>query len=130
MVYLQIKRLGILKKKADCFTDNKLLTCKCLIVARKKKKGMKLPLKPDSTITTERKERLERFLKENLRDCEESWNSLKEVLQRATKHVFDKKKKKCEDWFDDHDTEIQILLRDKRKDRNSLRIQIRKLKNK
>lgn len=74
----------------------------------------------------ERKENLKRFLDEERRECEESWDDLKEVLQKATKHVFGKKKRKSVDWFEDQDEEIQKLLKNKELsgDRKALRDEI------
>ena len=117
---------------ADCFTDDKLLTCRCHIVVKKKRRGTRPPPKLDTTVSATRKEKLERFLDEQLQDCEESWEDLKEVLQNAGKHVFGKKKRRSEDWFEDQDETIQSLLKDKklRGDRTALREEIRKLKNK
>ena len=87
---------------ADCFTDHKFLTCKCcILINNKKKKGTKPPSKLDTTMSAERRLNLKRFLDEERRECEESWDDLKEVLQRATKHVFGKKKRKSVDWFED-----------------------------
>ena len=99
-------------------------------MVKRKKKGTQSPPKPDTTINTERKEKLERFLEEKLPGCEETWKNLKEVLQNATKHVFGKKKRKSEDWFDDQDNEIQRFLKDKKLswDKEALREEIRKLK--
>ena len=67
-----------------------------------------------------------------MKDCEVSWDKLIETLQSATRHVFGKKKKSSLDCFYDQDAEIQTLLRDKWliSDRNALRSEIRKLKNK
>ena len=118
---------------ADCFTDHKLLICKCCIVIKTTKKGPRPPCKPDTHLTNERKVKLESFLEEKIPDCELSWDDLKGILQTATEYVFDKKKKKkkSDDWFDDQDQEIHKLLKDKQKigDKKGLREEIRKLKN-
>ena len=118
---------------ADCFSDHKLLTCRCSIVVRKKRKRTKPPTKLDTTMNTEKKERLESFLDEQLQDLrEESWEDLRQVLQNATNQTFDKKTRMSQDWFEDHDEKIQSLLKDKKLngDRTALREEIRKLKNK
>ena len=99
---------------AVCFSDHKLLTCRCSVVVRKKRKGTKPPTKFDTTMNTEKKERLERFLEEQLQDLrEESWDDLRQVLQNVTNQTFDKKKRRNQDWFEDHDEKIQSLLKDK-----------------
>ena len=115
---------------ADCLTDHKLLIAKCCFVVKKRRKT-KPPSRPDISLNPEKKEKLDLFLKEKLPSCEESWEDLKEVLQNAAKHVFEKRKKKNADWFDDQDDEIQGLLKDKklRGDKSELKKEIRKLKN-
>ena len=118
---------------ADCFTDHKLLTCRCSIVFRKKWKSTKPSTILDTTMNTEKKGRLEKFLDEQLQHiCEGSWEDLRMVLQNAAKQTFDKKKRRSQDWFEDHDEKIQSLLKDKKLngDRTALREEIRKLKNK
>ena len=70
--------------------------------------------RPDISLNTEKKEKLVLFLEEKLFDCEETRDDLKEVLQNAAMHVFEKKKKKNADWFDDQDDEIQGLLKEKK----------------
>ena len=54
---------------ADCFTDHKLLVCKCRFSIKPKKKGAKPPKKLNTNVTSERKEKLERFLNERLPEC-------------------------------------------------------------
>ena len=112
---------------ADCFTDHKLLTAKCCFVVKKRRKT-KPPSCPDISLNTEKKEKLELFLEEKLLGCEECWDDPKEVLQNAAKHVFEKRKKKNADWFDDQDDEI---LKDKKLcgDKSELKREIRKFKN-
>lgn len=114
---------------ADCFTDHKLLITNCSFRIQPKKKGLKPPKKFDATLTYERKLRLQSFLDEKLPDCEHNWEEFKLTLQQAAKHTFDQKKKVSNDWFDDHDEEIQRLLKDKHLNRNELRDRIRQLKN-
>lgn len=77
---------------ADCFMDHKLLITKCCFLVKKKRK-IKPPSKPDTTLNIERKKKLELFLEEKLPHCKGSWDSLKEVLQHTAKHVFGKKKR-------------------------------------
>ena len=78
---------------ADCFTDHKLLTAKCRFVVKKRRKT-KPPSSPDISLNAEKKEKLELFLEDKLLGCEKSWDDLKDVLQNAAKHVFQKRKKK------------------------------------
>ena len=53
------------------------------------------------------------------------------MLQNATKQTFDNKKRRSQDWFEDHDEKIQSLLKNNKLngDRTVLRKKIRKLKN-
>ena len=65
-------------------------------------------------MNAEKKERLERFLDQQLQDIrEESWEDLRKVLQNATNQTFDEKKHRSQDWFEDRDEKIQSLLKDK-----------------
>ena len=114
---------------ADCFTDHKLLVCKCRFSIKPKKKGTKPPKILDTRFDRERKDKLELFLNENLPDCIEDWDHFKELLQNAARHTFGKKKKISNDWFDDQDAEIQELLRTLLFIFLFLREKIRSLKN-
>ena len=127
----QFIRVTKVNPSADCFTDHRLLLCKCSIVIKSRKKSARPPCKPDTHLTDKKKHMLETFLEEKIPDCESSWDDLKEVLQNAADHIFEKKKRKSEDWFDDQEKEIQELLKEKRKtgDIKGLREEIRKMKN-
>ena len=116
---------------ADCYTDHKLPLCKCCIVIKKKRKKPRRSPKSDTIMNEERREKLENFLDEQLPDCKGSWENLKVILQRAAKHVFDKRKRKGTDWSYDQEESIRNLLKDKKLngDRQALRNEIRKLKN-
>ena len=98
---------------------------------KKKRKNSRRSPKLDTIMNEERGEKLENFLDEQLPDCKESWENLKVILQRAAKHVFDKRKRKGTDWFYDQEESIRNLLKDKKLsgDRQALRNEIRKLKN-
>ena len=58
---------------ADCYTDHKLLLCKCCIVIKKKRKKSRRSPKLDTIMNEERREKLENLLNEQLPDCKESW---------------------------------------------------------
>ena len=124
--YIAVTKANIL---ADCFTDHRLLVCKCKFTLKRRKKGVKPPKKLDTRMTRERKDKLEQFLDEKLAECSEEWDDFKALLQEAAEHTFDKKKKASNDWFDEQDEEIQQLLRDKKLNRAALRDRIRTLKN-
>ena len=127
-VFVKITKASL---TADCFTDHRLLICKCKISAVKKKGNSKPPKKFDTTMTKERKETLKRFFREKLPNAEADWKHLKSVLSDAAKHVFGKKKRQDHDWFNEHDEEIQQLLKEK-KDTSKLhylRDKIRQIKN-
>ena len=72
---------------------------------------------------------LEQFLDDRLYSSQVDFDELKNTLQDAAKHVFGKKKRVRNDWFDDQDEEIQALLEDKTLDKHSLRKHVRALKN-
>ena len=114
---------------ADCFTDHKLLVCKCRFSIKPKKKGAKPPKKLNTNVNRERKEKLERFLNERLPECKTDWEDFKLLLQEAADHTFGRKKVVSNDWFDDQDEKIQKLLKDKKLNRNALRERIRAMKN-
>ena len=73
-----------------------------------------------------------KFLGVQLPECEESLEHPKDVLQSASKHVLDKKKRNGVDWFHDLEEEIRNLLKGKKLSGNkhAPRNETRKLKNK
>ena len=127
------KHITITKARTDvdCFTDHRLLVCKCKFPFKHKKKSLKPPRKTrkrDVRLTVEKKEKLVHFLDIGLPNCTDEWEVFKNLLQQAAKHVFDKKRTTSSDWFNDNDQEIQNL-RNKRMDRNAVRNHIRELKD-
>ena len=66
---------------ADCFTDHRLVVCKCAFNLKKKKKGPKPPIKPSIIITHENINRLQGYLKENLPENQTTWENFKEILR-------------------------------------------------
>ena len=114
---------------ADCFTDYKLLVCKCRFSIKPKKNGAKPPKKLNTNVNSERKEKLERFLNERLPECKNDWEDFKLLLQEAAHRTFGRRKVVLNDWFDEQDEEIQKLLKDKNLNRNALRERIRTMKN-
>ena len=72
---------------------------------------------------------MQQYLDEKLPDCSYEWEDFKALLQEAANHTFDKKKKSPNDWFDENDTKIQDLLKNKDLGRKQLRDHIRLLKN-
>lgn len=124
--YITVTKVNL---TADCFTDHKLIVCKCKFTPKSRQKTTKPPKKLDTSINSERKEKLELFLNENLPNCNNNWEDLKNLLCAAASHTFGTKKRESSDWFDDQDEEIQRLLKDKKLHRNELRIRVRALKN-
>ena len=116
-------------RAANCFTDHKLLMSKCLFSIKNKKRGTRPPKKLDTRLDDDKKVLLEQFLDERLSSCNTDVDELTVVLQNAAAHVFGKKKRVQNDWFDDQDDAIQKLLQDKNMDRHVLRRRIRELKN-
>ena len=116
-------------RAANCFNDHKLLISKCLFSIKNKKRGTRPPKKLDTRLDDDKKVLLEQFLDERLSTCNTDVDELTVVLQNAAAHVFGKKKRVQNDWFDDQDDAIQKLLQDKNMDRHVLRRRIRELKN-
>ena len=56
-------------------------------------------------VTSERKEKLGRFLNESVPECKTDWEDVKLFLQEAADHTFGRKKVVLNDWFDDQDEE-------------------------
>ena len=69
---------------ADCFTDHKLLICKCSFSLKKKRKGKKPPRKPFLNMNSDKINQLQDYLDNHLlsRPCD--WDTLKATLQTAT----------------------------------------------
>ena len=82
----------------------------------------------DTSVTTERRVKLEQFLDEKLLECSGGWEEFKGLLQEAAEHTFGKKKKESIDWFNNQCEDIQELLKEKKLNRNALRDRIRTLK--
>ena len=72
-------------------------------------------------MTREKVDRLQEYLNEKLPDCRNTWQSFKEILRNAAIHTFDKKKNQNSDWFDENDTEITNLLKNKHLNRQEIR---------
>ena len=85
---------------------------KCLFSIKSKKRGTRPPKKLDIRLDDDKKVLLEQFLDEKLSTCDTDFDELRLVLQNAATHVFGKKKRVQNDWFDDQDEEIQRLLQD------------------
>ena len=116
-------------RAANCFIDHKLPISKCLFSIKNKKRGTRPPKKLDTRLDDDKKVLLEQFLDERLSTCNSDVDELRAVLQNAAAHVFGKKKRVQNDWFDDQDDTIQKLLQDKNMDRHVLRRRIGELKN-
>ena len=101
-------------RAANCFTDHKLLMSKCLFSIKNKKRGTRPPKKLDTRLDDDKKVLLEQFLDERLSSFNTDVDELTVVLQNAAAHVFGKKKRVQNDWFDDQDDAIQKLLQDKK----------------
>ena len=114
---------------ADCFTDHRLLICKCSFSLKKKRKGKKPPRKPFLNMNSDKINQLQDYINNCLvsRPCD--WNTLKATLQTATELISEKAKKPSRDWFDDNDMQIHALLENKHLNRNELQKRIRQMKN-
>ena len=80
--------------KADCLTDHRFLICKCSFRILCKKKCLKPPTKLGCLMSTERKERLEQFLKEKLPKCKHEWEEFKTLLLEQ-RSILSRRRRKC-----------------------------------
>ena len=114
---------------ADCFTDHKLLVSNCALPLKRKKNISRPPKKLNTRLNDDKKAKLVQFLNEKIPASSFDFEELQDILQQAANHVFEKKKRIQNDWFDDQDDEIRNLLQDKSLDRHSLRTRIRQIKD-
>ena len=114
---------------ADCYSDHKLVICKCSFRLSRKSKGTKAPSRPKYNITQEKIFEFQRLLDEDLTDCEINWENLKTSLLSATSIVLPKQKKRNQDWFDENDKQILTLLKDKNLNRREIQQRVRQIKN-
>ena len=114
---------------ADCFTDHRLLVCKCSFSLKRKRKGKKPPTKPSIKVTPEVLDRLHGYLNQHLTNLPQEWNDLKECLQNAAIYAFGKKKKHKSDWFDENDAEICALIKDRHGNKKEIQRRVRQMKN-
>ena len=80
-------------------------------------------------MTPEKIDYLQCYLTDKLSVCPYTWESFKTTLKGATNNTFEKRQKHNADWFDENDTEIQKLLKDKNLNRGEIQKRIRQMKN-
>ena len=114
---------------ADCFTDHRLIVCKCSFSLKRKKKGRKPPSRPSIKVTPEIIARLQQYFDNNLTNLPQEWADLKECLQNAATFAFGKKRKQQNDWFDEHDFEIYALIKDRHLNKKEIQRRVRQIKN-
>ena len=114
---------------ADCFTDHRLLVCKCSFSLKRKKKGRKPPSRPSIKVTPEIIDRLQQYFDQYLTNLPQEWDDLKECLQNAATFVFGKKRKHQNDWFDENDVEIYALIKDRHQNKKEIQRHVRQIKN-
>ena len=110
---------------ADCFTDHRLLVCKCSFSLKRKKKGRKPPSKPSIKVTPEIIDRLQQYFDQHLTNLPQEWDDLKESLQNAATFVFGKKRKQQNDWFDENDVKIYALIKDRHQNKKEIQRHVR-----
>ena len=106
----------------DCYTDHRLVRCKVAFAFKTppKRKGpqTKKPqvhklrdprLKNNLQVTSE-----ERLHCVTAAEPEEQWKQMKTILQETTTEVVGLSTRKHQDWFDEAEKEIQVLLEKKR----------------
>jgi hypothetical protein len=108
---------------ADCWTDHRLVLSKMKLVVQPRRRPQESKSKKKLNISKlqhpDKKHQLELELSEALdpinisNDIEESWVIFRNVLYQQTEATLGHTAKKHQDWFDEHDKEIQELLQDK-----------------
>ena len=76
---------------ADCFTDHRLLVCKCRFSIKPKKKGAKPPKKLNTNMNGERKEKLERFFNQDYLNAKLIGKILGCSSRRRRSHIWKEK---------------------------------------
>ena len=114
---------------ADCYTDHRLLVCKCSFSLRRKRKGKKPPVRPTIKVTQDKINQLQGYLEEHLTNSSHDWDDLKKCLQNAAVFAFGKNRKQNKDWFDENENEINALLKDRSKNKREIQKQVRQIKN-
>ena len=111
---------------ADCWTDHKLIVSKLSlqILPKRRPQGQKVvkkldisklnvPAKKDKFIEDLNNELKD--IKTNPTDPEENWTNLKATLQKTALETLGPAKRRHQDWFDENDPAIQVLLDNKHK---------------
>lgn len=80
-------------------------------------------------MTREKIDLLQEYLNEKIPNCPNTWQSFKETHQNAAIHTFGKKKNQSSDWFDENDTEIINLLKNKQLNRQEIQRRTRTMNN-
>ena len=124
--YIDITKVNRL---ADCFTDHKLIVCKCSFSLKRNKKGKKPPSRPTVKVSPIMISYLKTYLEQHLTNPSHDWENLRECLQNAAVFAFGKKRKKNSDWFDENDDEIRALLKNRTYNKKELQRRIRQIKN-
>ena len=73
--------------EADCFTDHRLIVCKCSFSLKRKRKGEKPTVKPKIAMTPEKIDYLQCYLTDKLSVCPYTWESFKTTLKDATNNT-------------------------------------------
>ena len=114
---------------ADCFTDHKLLVCKCSFSLKRKNKGKMPPTRPSIRVTLDMINQLRQYFDQHLTKLPHKWDDLKECLQSAATLVFgEKRKRKC-DWFDENDVEVCTLIKNRQQNKKEIQRRVRQIKN-
>ena len=80
-------------------------------------------------MTPEKIDYLRSYLTDKLSVSPYTWESFKTTLKDATNNTFEKRQKRNADWFDENDTEIQNVMKDKNLNRREIQKRIKQMKN-
>ena len=97
---------------ADCWTDHRLVRAKVRFVVRPKLRGGNVSIPKRLNVARLKDELVKEQLVHEMEDiyCETIWDACKTSLYEACEKVLGHCKSKQQDWFDENDNEIQLLL--------------------
>ena len=97
---------------ADCWTDHRLVRAKVRFVVRPKLRGGNVSIPKWLNVARLKDELVKEQLVYEMEDkyCETTWDAFKTSVYEACEKVLGHCKRKHQDWFNENDNEIQLLL--------------------
>ena len=102
---------------AECWTDHRLVRAKVKFVVKPKvrAKGLTLPKRVNVSRLKDEAVRDKLVQKMDELDCQNEWEDFKESVYGVCTEVLGFADKKHQDWFDENNMEVQVLLEEKTK---------------